>query len=98
MNASLLKDVDVVVYSAPWCGDCRRLDRWMREAGLDLPKLDIEADPEAAARLERETGKRAIPFLLVKGRTWVPGYHRDLASRLDPGRLVREVLEAAASA
>lgn len=95
MEPKALTGVDVVVYSAPWCSDCRRLDRWLSEQGLSLAKVDIEADPGAAERLERETGKRAIPFLLVNGRRWVPGYHKDLPSRFDADRLVREVLEAA---
>jgi glutaredoxin len=91
MDPKTLMNLDVVVYSAPWCGDCRRLERWMAEAGITLPKVDIEAQPEAAERLERETGKRAIPFLLVNGHRWVPGYHKDLPSRFDPARFVAEV-------
>jgi hypothetical protein len=58
--------------------------------------VDIEADPEAAERLERETGKRAIPFALVNGRIWVRGYHRELPARFDPALFVREVRAAAA--
>lgn len=90
-----LSGLDLVIFSAPWCGDCRRLDRWLAEQGLALEKVDIEEDPGAAERLERETGKRAIPFVLVNGRHWVPGYHKDLPTRFDPDRFVREVLAAA---
>lgn len=90
-----LQDLDLVVYSATWCPDCRRLDRWLAEAGLELPKVDIETVPGAAERLEAETGKRGIPYLLVNGRTWVRGYHRELPGRFDPEVLIRELLEAA---
>ena len=91
----LLQDLDLQVYSAAWCGDCRRLERWLAEAGVPHVQVDIETAPGAAERLERETGKRAIPFLLVNGTRWVRGYHRELPSRFDPELLVKELLEAA---
>lgn len=95
MDPHPLMSLNLVIYSAPWCGDCRRLDQWLASQGLVLPKVDIEADPEAAERLERETGKRAIPFVLVNRSRWIPGYHKDLPTRFDPARFVREIQEAA---
>ncbi len=95
MNPKKLEGLDLVIYSSAWCGDCKRLERWMSSEGLSFPKVDIVANPGGADRLERETGKRAIPFVLVNGKSWVPGYHKDLPTRFDPERFVREVLEAA---
>jgi glutaredoxin len=57
-------------------------------------KVDLEATAGAAERLERETGKRAIPFILVNGQRWVRGYHRELPSRFDPELLVQEIVAA----
>ena len=91
-----LAGLDITIYSAGWCPDCRRLEAWMDREGLSFPVVDIEAEPGAADRLEHETGKRAIPFLLVNGRTWVRGYHKELPTRFDPTLLVQEVLGAAA--
>ena len=90
-----LQGLDLQVFSASWCGDCRRLDRWLAEHGVGHTKVDIETTPGAAERLERETGKRAIPFILVNGSRWVRGYHRELPGRFDPDLLVKELLEAA---
>jgi glutaredoxin len=87
-----LQGHDLQVYSAPWCGDCRRLERWLAENQVAYTKVDIEAVPGAAERLERETGKRAIPFILVDGTRWVRGYHRELPSRFDPDLLLKEIL------
>lgn len=95
MSHPSLSGLDLIIYSAPWCGDCMRLDRWLASEGLSFPKVDISADPEAAERLERETGKQAIPFVLVNGTRWVPGYHKDLPSRFDGDRFVAEIQAAA---
>ena len=62
---------------------------------IPFSQVDIETVPGAADRLVAETGKRAIPFILVNGRTWVRGYHRELAQRFDPDTLVRELRLAA---
>ncbi len=89
-----LQDLDLQVYTATWCPDCLRLDRWLLQQGVVHTKVDLETTPGAAERLERETGKRAIPFVLVNGSRWVRGYHRELASRFDPDLLMQELLQA----
>ena len=93
-DLSLLQGLDLQVYSATWCGDCRRLDRWLAENAVAHTKVDIEHEAGAAERLEAETGKRAIPFILVNGGRWVRGYHRELPSRFDAELLIRELLAA----
>jgi len=92
---SQLESLDLQVFTAEWCPDCRRLERWLTDNGVAHSKVDIEAVPGAAERLEAETGKKAIPFILVNGKTWVRGYHRELPQRLDPDMLVQELLAAA---
>ena len=94
-DPGLLKPLKLEVYTATWCPDCRRLERWLGAEGVAHTTVDIETVPGAAERLERETGKRAIPFILVNGTAWVRGYHRELPQRLDPDLLVRELLTAA---
>lgn len=89
-----LKNIDLRVYSATWCPDCRRLDKWLAESGVAHVKVDIETVEGAAEKLERETGKRAIPFVLVEGKTWVRGYHKELPQRFDPELFVQELLQA----
>ena len=93
-DVTFLDGHDLAVFSAAWCGDCRRLKRFLESLGVRYREVDIEADPAAAERLEGETGKRAIPFLLVNDRAWVRGYHKELPSRLDP-RLFLDELRAA---
>ena len=95
-DPSSLNSLDLQVFSATWCPDCRRLEGWLAQHGVPHTKVDIETVPGAAERLEAETGKRAIPFILVDGTTWVRGYHRELPQRLDPDLLIQELLAARA--
>ena len=89
-----LEGLELAVYSATWCPDCRRLEAWLAEQGVPHAKVDIETAPGAAERLEAETGKRAIPFVLVNGRRWVRGYHKELPQRFDGDLFVAELLAA----
>lgn len=82
---------DLAVYSADWCPDCTRLKAMLSRERIPHRVVDVEADPSAADRLVRETGKRAIPFILVDGRVWVRGYHTEAPGRLDPALLLKEL-------
>jgi glutaredoxin len=82
------------VYGFEGCPDCSRLKRWMDGFGLQHEQVDIHARPEEAQRLERETGKQAVPFILVDGRRWVRGYHKELPGRFDPKLLLAELQAA----
>jgi glutaredoxin len=87
-----LQNLDLQVFTATWCPDCRTLDRWLTTNDVPHSKVDIEIVEGAAERLERETGKRAIPFILVDGGRWVRGYHRELPGRFSHELLVKELL------
>jgi thioredoxin reductase (NADPH) len=86
-----LKHLKLQVYSADWCPDCRRLEQWLNSQGVTYEKIDIEQVEGAAQKLEAETGKRAIPFLLVNGHTWIRGYHKELPQRFSPDVLIQEL-------
>lgn len=88
---------EVVVYSETWCPDCTRLDRWAAQKGLGWRKVILSETPGAAEKLEGETGKRAVPFLLVDGRNWVRGYHKELPTRFDERLLLAELKAATGS-
>ncbi len=91
---SFLKGHQVQMYSAAWCGDCRNLKQRLVGAGLPYSEIDIESVDGAAEKLERETGKRAIPFFLIDSKTWVRGYHKELPGRLSLDVLERELRQA----
>jgi glutaredoxin len=82
------------VYSTDWCPDCRRLERWLREHGIETEEVNIDSDPLAGELLESETGKRGVPYVRIDGQVWVRGYHRERRGRFDPLLLVEELREA----
>jgi glutaredoxin len=86
----------LAVYSSRTCPDCMRLDRWMSANAVPHEKVYIDEDAAAADKLEAETGKQAVPFILVDGRAWVRGYHREERSRFSEGLLLQELSAALA--
>jgi glutaredoxin len=92
-----LKDHTLAVYSANWCPDCERLDRWLEEKKVPHRTVRIDRDELAAETLEQETGKQAIPFILVDDKTWVRGYHAEERSRFSESKLLAELRAAAGS-
>ena len=62
--------MDLLVYSAPWCPDCRTAKRFLEKHGISYKEIDIETTPGAADEVIRQTGKRAIPQFVLNGE-WV---------------------------
>lgn len=79
------------VYSSHGCPDCTRLDRWMTEHSVPHEKVYIDDVPGAADKLEAETGKQAVPFILVDDKAWVRGYHKEIRGRFDEAVLLEEL-------
>lgn len=62
----------VTMYSAPWCGHCRRLARQLDEAGIAYQVVDVDENPEVGPLIEAVTGGyRTIPTLDISGRLLV---------------------------
>jgi len=65
--------MQITVYSAFWCPDCREAKRFLERHNLAYQEIDIENTPGAAAEVIKQTGKRAIPQLVIDGE-WVQPY------------------------
>ena len=65
--------MDLIVYSAPWCGDCREAKRWLGKHNIAYQEINIEEAPDAAREIVQRTGKRAIPQFVVDGE-WIQPY------------------------
>lgn len=65
--------VEITVYSAPWCRDCREAKRFLDTHNLPYTEIDIETTPGAADEVLANVGKRAIPQFVIDGE-WVQPY------------------------
>jgi mycoredoxin len=65
--------MNLKVYSASWCRDCREAKRFLVKHNIAFEEIDIEAVPGAADEVYENVGKRAIPQFVIDGK-WVQPY------------------------
>ncbi len=65
--------MELTVYSAAWCRDCREAKRFLDKHKIPYNEIDIETTPGAAYAVEANVGKRAIPQFVLDGK-WVQPY------------------------
>lgn len=65
--------MEITVYSAAWCRDCREAKRFLQKHNLPFKEVDIEQTPGASDEVYRNVGKRAIPQFVIDGK-WVQPY------------------------
>jgi len=65
--------MDLKVYSAVWCRDCREAKRFLQKHSIAYTEIDIERVPGASDELMANVGKKAIPQFVIDGK-WVQPY------------------------
>jgi glutaredoxin len=65
--------MELTVYTAPWCRDCREAKRFLTTHNIPYNEVDIEKTPGAADLVLTNVGKRAIPQFVIDGK-WVQPY------------------------
>ena len=65
--------MDLTVYSASLCRDCREAKRFLTTHNIPFQEIDIETTPGAADLVIANTGKRAIPQFVLDGK-WIQPY------------------------
>lgn len=91
---SRLQGASLQVYVSSFCFDCRRLKGLLDAHGIEYETVNISKVHGAAVRLEAETGKRGVPFVLVNDSKWVRGYHLDQPGRLNAKVFASELAAA----
>ena len=65
--------MELLVYSAVWCRDCREAKRFLEKHQIAYTEIDIETTPGAADTVLAHVGKKAIPQFVIDGK-WVQPY------------------------
>lgn len=65
--------MELLVYSASWCRDCREAKRFLATHNIPYQEIDIEKTPGAADQVMENVGKRAIPQFVLDGK-WIQPY------------------------
>lgn len=59
------QEPSIVMYTTPWCGDCRRAKRVFDAVGVEYIEVNIERNPRAAEQVQRMNGgMRSVPTIL----------------------------------
>jgi mycoredoxin len=64
--------MNVQVYSADWCRDCRAAKQFLQSHGIEYTEINLDVDPAAAAEVLRRVGKLAIPQMVIDGEWFQP--------------------------
>jgi glutaredoxin len=65
--------MELIVYSANWCPDCREAKRFLGKHNIPYKEVDVQNTPGAVEEIVKHTGKRAIPQFVIDGE-WVQPY------------------------
>ncbi len=74
---------EILLYGADWCPDCRRAKTYLKENNIEFTFVDVDLDKEATAKVEAiNNGKRIIPTLIIKGKSYTNPNNVELAAIL----------------
>lgn len=58
----------VIIFSTPTCSFCRKAKSYLRDKGIRFKDIDVSRDTRAAQDMERRTGQRGVPVLLINNQ------------------------------
>ena len=65
--------MELIVYSANSCPDCREAKRFLAKHNIPYREINVESTPGAIQEIVARTGKRALPQFVIDGE-WVQPY------------------------
>ena len=68
-----MKDIgELIVYGAPWCGDCVRSEALLDSLDIKYEKIDIDKVPEVQDYIkEKQNGLRKIPHIVFEDESFL---------------------------
>jgi glutaredoxin 3 len=77
----------VVLYTTAWCPYCRRAEALLRAKGAEIERIDVDAQPDRRAEMQRRSNRRTVPQIWI-GATHVGGcddlHDLERQGKLDP--------------
>ncbi len=71
----------VIIFSTPTCSYCVKVKRYLKDKGIRFKDIDVSRDMKAAQDMERRTGQRGVPVLLIDNKP-VVGFDVSKINRL----------------
>lgn len=88
--------IEIQLYGADWCPDCRRAKSYLNENNIDYEFIDVDLDEQATKRVESiNGGKRIIPTIIINGKPYTNPTNDQLAVVLGINEGYRIVLYGA---
>jgi mycoredoxin len=80
----------ITVYSADWCGDCRRSKRLLAKLNIEYKLIEVESDLTAADKVrEINGGMQSIPVIVFDDGTHLTEpSDADLTAKLESLNLI----------
>jgi len=70
MSELSLNQNTLIIYTTPWCGDCRRVKQLLNDHKIPYIEINIDQDPQAAQFVEAiNEGYRSVPTLVFPDGT-----------------------------
>jgi glutaredoxin 3 len=67
-----MSDSKVVMYLTGWCPYCTRARELLKNKGVVIEEIDVDARPEARTEMIARSGRRTVPQIFI-GETHVGG-------------------------
>ncbi len=77
------RDVSITIYSASWCGYCKKAKAFMDARGLAYAERDVDDDETAAKELRAISPKGSIPSFKIDRETMVGWSQSGLLAAID---------------
>ncbi len=80
----MMPGTKITIYATQWCGDCRRIKRFLMERQIEFVWIDIDKDKTAEQFVKSTNrGNRSVPTLVFEdGSVLVEPSNAKLAEKL----------------
>jgi glutaredoxin-like YruB-family protein len=73
----------IKLYSRPLCGWCQEAKAYLKQRGLAYEDVDVGANPAAYEEMQRLSGQRFVPTIVVDGQVLADFDVKQLEAFLD---------------